>query len=252
MAARFGALARREKAVVEQEKNAKALLAQAEAEKAKYQPILDAIAKGKENPQAILDAAGVTLDQVIKFHVNNGKPTEEDRVAELERKLEADKAERKAAEEANRAAQLEAHKAYVERMINMYRDELKAHIASSPDDYELIIAHDAQDDVFSEIEEHFAKTGEILAPDVAAKQFEAKLQTAVEKALGLKKFAGRLKPVEPPAEESTTPPPQRTKVPAKTLSTTQVMSDPVKKRESSQSRDERLKAAAAKLQFTAK
>ena len=254
-AARFAALARREKQAVEREKAIKAREEKIAADEAKFQPIVDALANAKSNPTAILNAAGVTLDEVISFTLRNGAPAEEDKLTVLERRLEDEKKAREEAEQRRKTEEEKAQQKYIETMIDSYRTELKQHLAQHPDDYELILASDAADEVFSTIVEHFAQTGQILSPEVAAKEYEAGLFAATEKVLGLKKFSGRVKAPEPaPEEKKEQPftPPQRNTPAPRTLSSSQTMSAPLVKQPASMGREERMKAAAAKLVFTQK
>ncbi len=251
MGARFAALSKRERELVEKERNFKAQLDQAQQQQTKIQPILDAIAQAKTNPGALLEAAGISMDHLVRFYMNGGQPTPEDKIELLQQQIEEDRETRRKEREEAEAERVKQAQAQVDRQIDAYKREVVAHIAENPEDYELILAHEAQDEVFNLIIEHHSETGEILSPDVAAKKYEEDLVAAMEKVMGLKKFEGRVKPKEEAQPEETPEATSKRSAPT-SLSSKQVMSDPVSKPNAPMTRDERLRAAAAKLQFTDK
>lgn len=246
-ASRFAALSKREKQLIDRERAIKTESETFKAEQVKMQKVVDAIAKGKENPVAVLEAAGITYDYLTRFILNNNKVDPEDKLSILEKKIEEDKQERLSKERAREEAEVKAQETYIEQMIDSYRKETHQHILSNPEQYELIIANDAKDEVFSLIVEHFAETGQIMPPDEAAQKVEEYLFKEIEKTiLSSKKFASKLAPVK----EEATKAPSKPKVPPKTLSNNLVMSDPVgSNTEKQMTREERLKAAASKLRY---
>lgn len=248
IAARFAALSRREKQAVEKERAVKELEARISQEREQYSRHLEAIQKAKENPVALLEAAGIDFDYLTRFILNDNKVAPDDKLGAIERRIAEVEAAAAAKVEALQQAEIQRQEQYIETMIDSYRQELKSEIASKADDYEMIIANGAEDDVFSMITEHFAATGEILPPEVAAKQFEDQLYQEAVKFLGLKKFSAHLKPpVAEPEIPKLQEPVQKERLVPKSLSSTQVLG--ATPRTQSMSSEERLKQAAAKLQF---
>lgn len=250
MGKRFAALSRKEKEILNERQAIAAEKAAVEADKARMQKIVTAVANAKANPMALLTEAGVTYDELTRYILNDGKPSPEDRIAELDNKLEEERRARISAEEKRELERQQADEAYITKMIDDYRKETNDHIASNPEAYESIIAYDAQDEVFSAIRDHFAETGKILSPEEAAKQVEAELDSIIEKTLKLNKVQAKLKPPEPEPKKTTAEPPKTTRTPPKTLSTSHVSSPTPKKETVSLDKNERLKRAMEKLVFT--
>lgn len=245
MSARFAALAKREKALVAREKEVKETQEKLQNYDKNLEPYRKAYAEREKNPQAWLDLAGITLEQILQYHVNNGQ-SQKDPTEALKEELASFKKQLTEKEQQQQRAQ-------VERQIQAYKNEVNQHISDNPDDYELIIAREAQDDVFSLIELHFQKTGEVLTPDSAAQKVEDFLLAESEKVLKTKKLSSRLAPKEeePEPEEEIKETPRKKSAP-KTLSSRQTVSDPITSTSRALSREERMKAAAAKLRYSVK
>lgn len=254
LGSRFAALSRRENEIRQQAEKFKSEQeafkneqAQFNAERDKMRGLVDAVANSKENPVALLNAAGITYDQLTRFILQDGKPDPMDRIAELDNKIEEEKKARAKEKEDAEAARRAADEKYITDMIDAYRKETDAYIAANPATYELILAYDAQDHVFLKIRDHFAETGKVLSPEDAAKAVEAELEATVEELAKLPKFQAKLKPPEPEKKTETPPKTQARPVP-KTLSVQQVSAaSPAKS--GPLNRDERFKRAMDKLVF---
>lgn len=256
MGKRFAALSRKERELLTERQaiaaEKAALAADKEshgADKTKMQRLVTAVAGAKENPMALLQEAGITYDQLTKYILNDGKASPEDRIAELDKKIEDERLERIRNEEARELAKQQADEAYITKMIDDYRIETDAHIASDPVAYELILAYDAQNEVFSLIRDHFATTGKVLTPEQAAKQVETDLEKTIDELIKLGKVQAKLKPPEPEPKK-TEPPKTNARPVPKTLSTKHVSAPTPAAPTHSLSRDERLKRAMEKLVFT--
>lgn len=256
MGKRFAALSRKERELLTERQaiaaEKAALAAEKEshgADKTKMQKLVSAVAAAKENPMAVLQEAGITYDQLTKYILNDGKASPEDRIAELDQKIENERLERIRSEEARELAKQKADDDYIVGMIDEYRKETEAHISSDPAAYELILAYDAQNEVFSLIRDHFAATGKVLSPEDAAKQVEADLEKTIDELIKLGKVQAKLKPPEPEPKK-TEPPKTNVRPVPKTLSTKHVSAPTPAPANASLSRDERLKRAMGKLVFT--
>lgn len=246
-ASRFAALSKREKAAVQREQAAKAAEETLRSKEAKINSLEQLLSTAKDNPIALLEAAGLSMDDLVNYHIRNAKEvTPEDKIAALEAKVQKelesrDKA-RQEEESKRKQVEQEAEEQYIVQMIESYHKEVNDFIDAHPEEYETILAYNAKDEVFSLVRDHFAETGTILSPEDAAKQVEAGLLSELEKVLSLKKLQSK---IQPPKEEITLP--QRKSAP--TLSSSQVLSDPIMGVTRRWSNEERMQRAAAKLQF---
>lgn len=184
-AARFAALARREKEIT--------------AKAAEWKPKFEAAerfeaarAKVKEDPYAALDALGLNLQDLVDAAIHHNKPeTVEDRVARLE-------AERAEAAKARESSSAQA----VEETISRYKQTVSAFVDADPEAYELIVARRAHGLVFDVIEEHYKATGQVLPNAQAADMVENHLLEEARSMLKLKKLSNGA-PVAAPAVAST-------------------------------------------------
>lgn len=252
-ASRFAALSKREKALRERETQLKTWEAQqAEAkrqfqvEQSKFSTIAQAVANARTKPDELLKLAGVDYDFLTRYYLNNGAPAPEDRVSALEQRLEQEKLDREARDRDAQTAAIKQQEAQIQGLIDVYRKETTNFISSNPEAYELIIAHEAYDEVFLLIAEHFQKTGVLLSPKDGAEQYEKMLEEGIEKATKLKKFQAKLAPQE--VKQESTNIRQNT---ARSLTSSQVMSDPTREQSvsSSLTREERLRKAAERLVY---
>lgn len=127
------------------------------------------------------DLAAMQVDDV-RSELNSTKQ----QIAELKNLL-AERDARAAAEKSN-------------RVINRFQHDLKVHLDSNAEKYELVTSQGAHDDVFRLIERHFHENGQVLTFDEAASVIEEALEENVSKLLNAKKIRAKLTPAEAKAE----------------------------------------------------
>lgn len=183
---RFAALAKKERALTEREK----------AIKAQERAVQD-YAKAKENarldPLGLLEAHGLSFDDVTQFVINDRKLTEAQRLALLEERIKRDE-EQKSKEAKDRERQ------EVESTITEHKDAIASFVHAGGDDFELVRAHgqDGVELVHQVVQDYWEANGQILPIDRAAKEVEAWLENqAREKVLKLKRFQPKQEVMEP-------------------------------------------------------
>lgn len=190
---RFTQLARREKQLIERERQTKEIHQKAE-------PLLKAIEA--KNPMAALEAMGMSYQDVTNWVLNDGQkpePSVNDEIADLKKQLAE---ERQARVDRDKKKETE----YIENTINDHKAKIKSAIETAGDDYELVVSHEAYDTVFEVIEEHYNQTlqetgeGELLTVQDAAAMVEKHLEEQAQRFLKAKKF--QPKPAEPTGEQS--------------------------------------------------
>lgn len=173
-----------------------------EAQRQAYEKWQASTKRAKQDPKSLLDAHGLTYDELTEAMLNDGKPTtgmlaktvDEIRAeiqAEFDKRDQAREAERTKAEEDRRQASLQ-----------VWRRNTAERVKGAADKYPLIAALGAEGQVSQDIEAHYNASGEELAADKAAEALEARLSDLVEKVLALEKYKGRLKPSAPVAAPS--------------------------------------------------
>lgn len=240
---KFALLAQRERKLVERERSIKDRLGRAE-------PVLRAIEE--KNPMAILQSAGFSFQDVTNWVLNDGKkpePTTDDRIAQLERQLEAERQAR--LDDAKRK-----ESDTIEKTISQHKATIKSAIDTAGDEFELIRAHEAYDTVFDVIENYFLETqketgqGQILSIEDAARQVEEYLDSQAQRFMKTKKYAP--KPQEP-APTGATPeasaPGQKPQV-STTLTNRMVNPAPAPREADWLSEEESKRRAAAMIRWT--
>lgn len=172
-AAKFAALAKREKEIT--------------AKAAEWKPKIEAAekfeaarAKAKADPYAALEALGLNLQELVDAAIHHNKPeTVEDRVA----RLEAERVQFLKDREQSSAQE-------IEQTIARHRSSVADFVNGDPDAYELVVARGAHGLVFEVIEEHFKATGQLMPSAQAAEMVENHLLTEARKMMSLKKLGG--------------------------------------------------------------
>lgn len=180
---RFAALSRKEKYLQEQQV---ALKAQQE----QYDAVEALKAKGKENPQAILEHFGITLDDLILSSLGEDAPpaTPESQIDLLRAEIaEFKAAEQKKAEDKEAEAQRE-YQSSIDEAVTSHQLEITNHLSQNVDKYELINLQGAQDLVWEVTEAHYDANGVVLTPEQASDKVEEYLEEQVRKAMNTKKF----------------------------------------------------------------
>jgi len=247
-------LSRKERKLLEERKALEAEKAQIAADRAKIAKIAAVIENAKSDPRAVLEAAGITYDELTKAMLSDGKPdndlakrldavegrikTEEEKKAEAEKKAEEEKREA----EWNAGVQ----------QIFVTTEKL---IADKKEDYELLHAmgQDGTALVTDIILKYIEKVGKPLPFEQALKLGEEELQAQLKRFSGTKKIQNLFAtPSEPPKEDPKEQPSQTPGQPATkrpTLSNSQSTAAPHGQKRKL-SRDESLKEMQNLLRYT--
>lgn len=177
MARRFSDLAKRNRELVQKEQELK-------AREESLSPLRSAIGEAKKNPLKVLEAAGLTYEEITEFILSDGEsvsesPTVESKLQALEEKLSA---KERAEEEAR---QQEAN-SKVQAQISAFKENIRE-AASSPE-FELVHTMEQHDLVYDVILQHHATHGEVLPINEALKLTEAYLEAQAQKLLQANKF----------------------------------------------------------------
>jgi hypothetical protein len=250
LSARFAALSRRERKVREQE-------AAIKEQKQKLDVYEQGQRLARENPLALLEALGIQdpYQHVTDWVLKQGKPTVQSKLQEVEAKLQA-------LEETRAREAQAAQDAQVQRTLDGFRRDLRAHIDGNASAYELITAEGAHDEVYALIEAECARSGKVMPFDVAARLVEDQLFEEAKRLTKATKLAKLFAPA-PQAGAATdsdkkagvpvTPRPvhtdSRTRRFTTTLTNARVASAPPAPGERRLTREERLAKSAALIRW---
>jgi hypothetical protein len=194
-AIRFAELSRRTKEQFRKEQELKQL-------EERLNPINDALSKAKENPLAILEAAGLSYEDLTDFILQGAFSNEAPRALSVEEKVEQLELRLKAEEDAKVQKQQEAEQAHIESSIASFKNTVRE-LAESPD-FELIKATEQHDMVYDLVLAHHESTGEVLPIDRAMQLVEEHLLNELEsKAFKTNKIRQRLMPESQPSQQAT-------------------------------------------------
>jgi hypothetical protein len=214
-AARFAALAKREKALQASRVELKAKESEYAALQEKVKSVDAARAAVSSNPLEALKLLGVTdiralYESLTQQILNDGKPTADHATRALREEMDAFKREhgeaQKKAAEAEKAAILEQETAILDR----FRSDTVDFVKSKPDDYEMIGLHDAYQDVVLLIERQFAATQRVMSAKEAADLVESELMARAEKVAASKKIAAKAAAAKAASEKQVVPAQRRT------------------------------------------
>ena len=192
----FAAISRKEKALLAREQALK-------DSEAKYSKYGDLESQVKENPSAILEHYGLSLDDIIMNALGEDapEPTTDDRVSQLQKEIEAMKQSKLDEQDALTKKEEELAQNDIDVAIKSHKEQIMNVINDNADKYELINLQDGQDMVWEVTEKHFGDTGLILTPEEAADKVEDWYTEQVTKALGLNKFQPLVEMREEKVEE---------------------------------------------------
>lgn len=193
MAARFAALAKRDRQVrmgVQQAKAREAELSRREQLIAEREQSWES--EFKQSPLEALKKRGYSYQDLTNAALNDGKfqPETEiksvkDEISKL-RQEQADK-EKKSLEDA-KTAQQQAES----ETITAFKDKIVDYVDKNAEKYELIKLYDSQELVFSAIEEHYNRTNKILSIDEACALTEGYIENEIDRtARESKKFQSK-------------------------------------------------------------
>jgi hypothetical protein len=179
-------LSRRERAIVRREAEFKAAQAQMEAQARETEAIRSLLAKAKEEgPLALLeigDQLGIPFEGVIDALTQYGKePTPEEKLADIQRRLdEKEAAERKAREDWEARQKEEEERralAQVDQKVEAYKTRLAQQVASNLDQYELLSLHEDPGSLLWDVQlQYFQMHGEHLSDAELLNQTESVLE----------------------------------------------------------------------------
>lgn len=209
---RFSALAKKEAQLFREREALKAEKAAIEAAHRQVVTFEEAKQAAKLNPVAALEALGLTPAEVNEYILNGGKVSE---VTAVREEIERFKAEQEAARVAAEKAAAERLDAERNAVLDSFRRDAVAFVEASTDRYTLTRINNAATLVPQVVEQHFAKTGELLttaqAADLVEKHFESIADRVVQARQGqarpeAKKAAPTPSPAPAPVANAPTQP----------------------------------------------
>lgn len=244
ISARFAALARREKQLLEREKAIKDY-------EVKSKSLSKAIENIKKDPMSALQEVGLTFEELAQAYLNGQnpdyEPTPEEKIKQIEERLAQREQQEKEAVERAEQEKLEKEQKRIEESISNYKANLKRQIDNEGDKYELIRANEAYDMVYDVIETYYKDNQQVLEPAVAMEHVEQYLEEQARKLLNLKKFAP--KSTEQAEEVKDNSPDVRVSTPSPTLTNKQFTATTATAKPEGLSREESLRRAAALIKW---
>ncbi len=206
LSTKFAALARREKAIIEKERELKKLQESVKLTELTREQI-------KKDPDAAIKSAGFKdLEDFITNYLqatSKTPPSLEDKVKELEEKLTLKEQKELEAERERETQRLQEAE---EQAISNFKDSIKSYVDSDAEKFELIAANDAYDVIYDtvfELYQQYEQAGqahEFNAQEAMQKVSEELENELFQKAQGLmklKKFAPKEPEVKPPPAKET-------------------------------------------------
>jgi hypothetical protein len=195
---RFAALARKEKALVERERNYKGQFEKTKTELSEYEEYKKFLATPNDSPDRLmktLEKAGYTWEKAIEIASNMPQTTQDSEVLTLKQKIAA--MEKREADKEKAALEKETE-AKDSAIVKEHKTAIKEHISTDADKYEFVTAYGQEgiDQVFEVIEAYWDENEEILSIDKAAEFVENYLEQEASKFKGLKKVAKLFNPSE--------------------------------------------------------
>lgn len=191
LSTQFAALAKKEKAALNRQREAEAKLKEAEEKLKVYEQFENKKKAAKTNPLEFLSEAGLTYDEITEFMLNGGA-RHRDKTEVLEEKFNEFVESKKREEQERIEKEKAALKAQEEKVIAEFKKSVNKFLTDNTDKFELINLYNAQELVISTIETHFENKQEILSNEVAAQLVEEHLEEEIKKLANSKKFSGKL------------------------------------------------------------
>lgn len=229
LATRAAQIKERERQAAILEANAKKTLADAEEK-------VSLLKKIKENPSKVLEAAGISFEDLAVSLLAEGKPVSPEQQA----LKEAQEARREIEEmkRAQEAAIEEKHKAIVDKAIADYQAEVVRTVQANAEKYEFVSTYEATGLVMDITKEYWKKHQKVLDVGEALDAAEAFLEKRADKLANMKKIRSRIETATKPTESPTL------------TNKMTAFSAAVGEKTALLSREDRLKAAAAKLKYS--
>ena len=181
--ARFAELARRQREMTNKQQELKAI-------EERLSPVQSALANAKQNPMAVLEAAGISYEDLTHYILNEGKEaTPDDRVAALEKRIEEK-------EKAEQEARTQSEAARVESTLAEFKESISTAARADPVAYELVnsVGQYGTDLVFEVVSEYYDTNKQVLPLETALQAVEAYLEGEALKVANANKVKARLQP----------------------------------------------------------
>lgn len=229
LATRAAQIKERERQAAILEANAKKTLADAEEKVALLKKI-------KENPSKVLEAAGISFEDLAVSLLAEGKPVSPEQQA----LKEAQEARREIEEmkKAQEAALEEKHQAVVNKAVADYQAEVVRTVQANADKYEFVSTYEATNLVMDITREYWNKHQKVLDVTEALDAAESFLEKRADKLAQMKKIRSRIETATKPTESPTL------------TNKMTAFSAAVGEKTALLSREDRLRAAAAKLKYS--
>lgn len=184
---KFALITRREREVqkaVQQFKQQQAEMAEALKELNEYRTLKE---RAKTDPLAFVKHHGIEYKQLTDQVLNDERPTPEMLIDNLRAKIEALEAERSDERKAQDQKQRD-------QLVSTFKDGIKEYVESNAEQYELIKAFGAHDQIFNMIHDHWRQTGgpdggEYLPVQKVAEYLENQMFQEAQKLMTLKKLS---------------------------------------------------------------
>ena len=241
----FAALARKERALRQKEQEMAHFAKEREQFEGTSTRLADLQRLAKENPAKLLGELGINYDDLTQQVINEGNPTEEQKLRLENEKLQARLGK---LEEVYDNQRQEAEKSQINAAKNQLVDNIK-NFVDDGSTFEMVQHHDAYGLVAQVMQEHYNTTKEVLEYGDAAKLVEDHFMAEAERYLGSSKLQARFRELDKPRESETPEAAEQAVKRVKTLSNNNV----AKKTETSgstlESKEKSLERVAAMIKW---
>jgi len=195
----FAALARKERALRQKEQEMANFAKEREQFEGTSTRLSDLQKLAKENPAKLLGELGINYDDLTQQVINEGNPTEEQKLRLENEKLQSRLGKLEEVYD-NQRQQAE------QSQINAAKNQLVDNIKNFVDDgstFEMVQHHNAYGLVAQVMQEHYNTTKEVLEYGDAAKLVEDHFMAEAERYLGSSKLQARFRELDKPRESET-------------------------------------------------
>lgn len=183
LSARFAALAKKERMIMDQTKRLKEMeerLKASEERVKKFEELND--------PLEALKAKGWTYEDLTKRILNDNKPTPEEEVRGVRSEVERLRKELEEKERLSLEAQKQKTEEEAAQQVARFKESISDHIKQNAEKFELTSKYEMTEQVYQIIFDNFEKTQKLMTIDEAVNQMEAQLQKEAEEFMGTKYF----------------------------------------------------------------
>jgi hypothetical protein len=195
VAPKFAALAKKEKAIFEKDKALKAREAALAEKEGKLKVITDRKAEYLKNPGAVLEDAGITLEQLVQ-HLANGTVPQKSVIEALTEEVQGLKSATAAEKEAAAKANKDAEEAELVAQEAQAKLDIKELVEKGGEKFELTAAkgEEGQALIWEALRLSYTQHKKEISYEEAATIVENYLTAEAEKLLGTKKLGARFQP----------------------------------------------------------